>query len=267
MIELETLISTLEDGESVRIVCPQCGGGSTKERSLSVTRKEGAVLYKCFRANCGTEGARGDRTLLERPKEKPNDDTPVDRRSFNGTLCALSSAHLHTLSETVGFQEWHIAKSRAMYAPDEGRVAFPILDPLSRNRGWVLRSYSGAIPKALTRPDALNEATLSWYVHPRDGLRRAVLVEDIPSAVRASKYRTAVSLNGTGLSKLAIAELSAHVTRVTWALDNDASDLAVRQMRKYAVFFHSADVLLLSKDLKNMSEEELMRTLGVEDEQ
>lgn len=47
-----------------RHICPRCGGGRDKERSLSVGTKEGAMVWLCHRASCGYKG-RGSTAKVE----------------------------------------------------------------------------------------------------------------------------------------------------------------------------------------------------------
>src|SRR3990167_976114 len=56
-------------GESKRLLCPFCKGGSTGELSLSVKRVESGILYNCKRASCGKHGIVGSRYSREHTRE------------------------------------------------------------------------------------------------------------------------------------------------------------------------------------------------------
>ena len=147
-----------------------------------------------------------------------------------------------------------------MYAPDEDRVAYPIFSPLGARRGWVLRSYDASCQtKALTRMD-LDEPHLSWYRTKSNDF--CVVVEDIPSAVRASCYTDAVALCGTGCGPDYAMELAAHCPNIVWALDADATAQSIKLMRRYAMLFSTSNVLVLEQDFKNMTEEEIQWKLS-----
>lgn len=53
-IKLE--LAELQEGDTIRIVCPMCDGGSSREKSLSVTRNFDSGVYNCYRASCGVKG-------------------------------------------------------------------------------------------------------------------------------------------------------------------------------------------------------------------
>ena len=84
-----------------------------------------------------------------------------------------------------------------------------------------------------------------------------MVVEDIPSAVRAARYLNAVSLNGTECGDTDAIEIAQTCRDVIWALDNDALSNAVRLLQKHRLLFKTSRVLPLKKDIKDMDEESL----------
>ena len=122
--------AALEDGETVRIVCPTCMGGGSKERSLNISSTDGTVLWKCHRASCNERGASGDRRNFVRTRrEEPRAQkfTP-----FKGELEYLSGEWTDYLRDTIGWVESHLDIGRPMYTPDDHRVAYPIFSPLGK---------------------------------------------------------------------------------------------------------------------------------------
>lgn len=259
--EVKLLATEVEDGQTIRFTCPYCMGGNGSERSLTITRDGDGVVYNCFRANCslgggayGGTGASLVRTNLDTLPRKRK------RTPYEGSLAPLSDEWIEYLSDTIGITDEHRDRARPVYAPEEHRVAWPILGPMGRRRGWVLRSYSlGVEPKAMTRMDE-DEPCTSFY-QTKNSSKYCVVVEDIPSAVRASAYLNAVSMNGSGLGPDAVAEIAAHHRKVVWAFDEDATLKACKHHTKYALYFEDSWVLPLTKDLKNMTEAELKETL------
>ena len=84
------------------------------------------------------------------------------------------------------------------------------------------------------------------------------VVEDIPSAVRVSKYANAVALLGTRLSYARAAELGEYSTLpLVIALDQDATELAFQHALRFSLILKTPKVLPLEKDFKDMTEEEL----------
>jgi len=119
-----------------------------------------------------------------------------------------------------------------------------------------LRSYIGHTPKALTYMDSSDTPKTSYYRTHRDSTR-VVVVEDIPSAVRASRYVNAVALLGTSCSVEAAWEMAQVFSHVVWALDKDAVRQAYNLQRTHAIMFTKSDVLRLERDLKDETEERL----------
>lgn len=223
---------------------------------------DGSILWHCFRAACGESGRSGAQGVGPRHRHQPRRERT---RPYDGPLEALTDEQVAYLHDKVGWTEQHIAMARPRWAPEKGRYAFPILDPMGTRRGYVLRSYDpdiGDAPKALTRMDR-PEPHLSWYRHFGDPAT-VLVVEDIPSAVRAGMYVHTVSLVGTGCGPDYINEIVAHSRNVVWALDADATALAVKWNRKYTLLFDSSRVLPLERDLKDMDEKSLRRLLEKE---
>lgn len=254
--EVKLIASALEEGEQTREVCPFCNGGSKRERSLNVTVSDGLILYNCHRASCPDgRGAIGtNRVVRTTQKERTRKITP-----YEGELAPLPEEWEDYLESKIGFTTWHIAESGAMLAVGENRVAFPIYGPMGLRRGWVLRSYEPYERlKALTRMD-VDEPHLSYY-RPNNS-PHVVVVEDIPSAVRCSRYCDSVALCGSGCSTDYANEIAAHYRNVVWALDEDATAQAIRLMRQHALLFDTSRVLVLQEDMKDMTEEELHELL------
>jgi hypothetical protein len=99
------------------------------------------------------------------------------------------------------------------------------------------------------------EPHLSWY--RRVNNTSCVVVEDVPSAVRAALYTDSVALCGTGCNLDYAGEIAAHYRNVVWALDADATDQSIKLMRKHALLFENSSVLVLEQDMKDMEEEDL----------
>ena len=254
--EVRLLASELGEGDQIREVCPFCEGGSKGEKSLNVTVKDGVILYNCHRASCpdGHGAITGNRVVRTTRKEKKRKITP-----YEGELDYLPEEWLDYLDKKIGFKQWHITESGAMLAVGENRVAFPIYSPMGLRRGWVLRSYEPtAYIKALTRMD-VDEPHLSYYRPNNSPL--VVVVEDIPSAVRAARYVDSVALCGSGCSLDYASEISAHYRHVVWALDEDATAQSLRLMRQHKLLFETSRVLVLQEDLKDMKEDDLCQCI------
>ena len=249
--EVALLSDRLPDGETYRGPCPACGRADT----FTVSRTGLTVVYNCYSTHCSVSGyLGGGRRRLE-----VTDDRKQRFHPFLGELRGLTSSQRKFLDQRIGWTEWHLALAEPMYAPTEDRFAFPVFGPMGVRRGWILRSYDPTCPprwKALTRMD-FAEPHMSWYrSNPAD--TKVIVVEDIPSAVRATRYwPNAVALNGGGAGPTYIQEITAYCREVTWALDADATSTALKLQRKYSLFFDSSTVLVLNVDIKDMGEKEL----------
>lgn len=248
------LAAEMELGETIRCVCPRCNGGSSQEKSLTITLGEdGSLVWNCFRAKCDESGATGNKTDIPRSTKKS--EKPVKR--FSGETVPLSEERLRLIEAKWGITDppyWYWTPSYG------GRVAMSIRSPKFMHRGWCLRDMRGvARAKALTYIDPGEEA-ISWYKTSPSA--PTVLVEDIPSAVRASTYMNAASLLGTGIGQDKAIEIATYSTRpVILALDNDATDLSFKWARKYGLLWDDVIVLPLKKDLKDMTEQQLKELL------
>jgi len=271
-MELRGLANGLDIGDTLRTVCPLCGGGSSKERSLAVTREVDKALYICHRASCGARGViwyTSARELLSQSTGAPN-PAPKKQDVRPMELIDLPKDWSTYLQDRYYFEPEELTPYVVRYDLLSQRVAWSVLDKLGTRRGYVLRSYIGADPKSLlVLTDKINT---SWHMnlhnhtpfpHPAAGRGVLLVVEDIPSAIRASKYVPTLALNGTNLSDIALDEvLSSNFKHITFALDADASEKAVHMARKYRVMFKSTKVLMLKQDIKDMKPRELQELMS-----
>lgn len=238
--------SKLSEGESLRVICPICRGGTSAERSLSITRREGLVWH-CFRSKCGVKGTTDSGTF------RATNSIAKERPTWEGET--------HDLPDQVRdriFEAWGILSPDSWWWTTDygGRVAMRVQGPRGAGRGWVLRKLTQGGTKVLTFTVA-DEPSLSWYITHAFG--PTYVVEDIPSAVRVSKYANAVALLGTRLTFSRVSELAEYSTPpVIIALDQDATELAFQHALKFALILNTPKVLPLEKDFKDMTEEELI---------
>lgn len=233
-----------DQGETIRLDCDACGGVQT----LSVTHNsDGTVLYNCFRANCNLRGAVVDKGALvpTEPARAP------EKKVWMGPHMPIPSEVDRWIRD-----EWGIVSPRSWHYTSEygGRIVMPVLDPAGHRRGWVLRNDGSWSPKALTFMEP-EEVSLSWYKTHSNA--PTVVVEDIPSAIRASTHVNAVALIGTACGYHKAHEIAEHAPRTVYvALDQDATALAIKLAARYSLLWESPQVLPLTKDIKNMTEQE-----------
>ena len=248
--------ANLSTGENIRVLCPSCRGGATEEVSLSITLCEDGVLrWQCFRTKCSL----GQGTVSYSPnipRTKSATDRPKVKATFEGETMNLRASYAEWIMKHWGIEDppyWY-------YTPEMGgRIAMSIRSPKFTHRGWVVRDIKGtALKKALTYIDE-GEQGLCWYKTHKDA--PTLIVEDIPSAVRASKYLNTCALLGTGIGLDRAVEIADNSTSVIVALDQDATSQSFRLAKKYSLLWGDVKVLPIKKDFKDMTEDEICQIL------
>lgn len=255
-VDVLMLASTLEPGETIRELCPRCNGGSTQEKSLTITLDyDGGVVWNCFRDRCDNKGRSGGTYI-------PKTDTPEIKKykRFEGETRPLSDFHLEKIRN-----KWGIVNPPYWYWTGEygGRVAMSVRSPKFMHRGWVLRDLRGvARAKALTFMEP-EEVQLAWYRPNKSRAAPCVVVEDIPSAVRVSMCGVnAVALLGTILNTEKASELGKYSGHVVLALDQDATSKSFSHAYRYMLHWDQCSILPLHKDFKDMTPDEAVMTLN-----
>lgn len=260
--------AALELGESVRMVCPFCGGGSTNEKSLVLTHTDdGALLFICHRDHCGIRGSLGgvsgvrslDVGVQPRNRLRPEPQSGVlalgllDVEAPEQRDACMIAWHLKYVPSGWGW-------SRRLQ-----RVAMPVLSPTSLVRGYVCRQLDPREPgpKTLNYKDVFDQPWLHWGYG--SNARRVWIVEDIPSCERLFQVgETACALMGTYASADVLEEILAVAKGrpLIVALDKDAIKSSVTLMEELRLR-HSGPVVasLLLKDIKNMNDKELNECL------
>jgi hypothetical protein len=270
---LEGQARQLDNNETRNIVCPFCvedheNQGRPAEwkpkRSMSITREDDSLLYHCFRASC----KRGHGVLFVLDSycktRRSNSDTPEADSKFKprdypyytvratrvnvGPSCPLSDQELR--EQNVG------------YACDRRTVAYPIYSLEGRQVGVVDRSYIGRNPKALTY--WFNDVPKIHFPLSSRTSSTCLIVEDIPSAIKANRYITSAALLGTHMTNDVVMHLRNHFDSLIIALDKDATDKAFELMHHSILFREGISILPLPKDIKDMDDDEVRETiLGV----
>lgn len=279
-VYLELEAAQLPVHEQMRTICPACGGGSSKERSLLLTRELWGIRAHCFRASCnyshsvtGVGGAVSDDHTT--PARSPI--TP-----YTGTFEPLEASDVEYFYERFGLDK--------MYVPylvgrnSDNQYVMPILGRLGTRRGFVVRQtpWSGyptsprkptadtsSRPKVRSWPNFSDTVMLSIYRNASGPAKipdgTLVLTEDQISAMKAAQVGAiGAALLGVGLNLDKVRELQKlHPKRVLIALDPDASHLAFQMVNKWAGAFRSSmQVVLPDADLKDMHDNDIIELIG-----
>lgn len=239
--------------------CPFCKGGDHGDRgTFGVTRdSRHLLLYKCHRVKCRASGrviVSPSHDTVEVPKAK------FAPRPYKGVAQELSIDDLQKVSdlwrvdlEDVYNAGWALAPQERGWLP----LLFPVISPTGVVRGHVLRIQNEDGTKTVRGFKIVDEPWQSWYVNKSDHI---VVVEDQISALRAAEFCTSVALLGTEMSPDKFEEIVrfAGNRKIWFALDRDAAKEGFNLLKRYRLYFPNLSLLLIRKDIKNMSSSELL---------
>jgi hypothetical protein len=247
-------------GDKTRVLCYECGGGSTKEKTLIVSNDAGRISWYCFRDSCGNR-----RQYFTGFAETPIEPQEPALRPFYKTMVPLSDEQGRFLKTAYGIDA---NKAGIRWSYDDNRYLLPINTYHGDNMGWISRRPWGYkednfTPKSLTYWHERGPL-LAWNARPRYTLDRApvvLAVEDQLSAIRAHQFLgvATVALLGTGVNQEKIGAIQKHTDSLVIALDKDATGQAFAIARKWGQAFKSCRVLILEDDLKDAPLEKLRR--------
>lgn len=233
-------------GETMQVYCPFCDNAAPYSKSMSLTRVANGAVFYCFRPVCNAKGLVNINGKATRSKGGIKHD------SFN--------PYFNYTYELIprGLSLWR--NQGVMYNPTLDTWAFPVYDWTGEQFGWVDRSYTGRVPKAINYLDPSCPK-----VHFPRGFDRmseyCVIVEDIPSSIAVNMYAPCCSVLGTSFSKEVLEALQGKFKRIYLALDADATRKAISLKRVLRTLF-DVRVIMLNKDPKDMSPEELELHFG-----
>lgn len=258
--------SSLAQGVSVAgRICPKCFGGRSNEGSLSVTRSDYTLLYKCHRAACDfagkasvVGGGGGQQTVGDGARK---------RISGQDRYAALGRGRIPEgirawLAQKYHLSEYHFAKGGLSWTKDHstgpvaGRLVMPVVDEGMTLYGYTARKLDDQPgPKTLSFFENKRGA---WYFNPSS--LDVIIVEDQLSAIRASKYINAVALMGTDIPEAVLNTLRDKAGKIFLALDKDAYRKSLKITMKNAARIKLTPIKV-PKDLKDMNEHELIECL------
>ena len=256
----------LADGQTIRTICPRCGGGDGRELSFAVTRAGDALLFNCHRASCAAAGVRGGARVhaagvipaVFAPRPYPWPLAVPGAGHFSWRLLRASGGP--ELAARIGLQH------KADFSDE---LVWELRDFDWKHKGHVSRSYVGkTIRTWRTAPGP-------WYGYFADKRtpERLWIVEDPMSAARLQiGGESALCLFGTHLGTELRGEVVAFMQRqarvhghpplLVVALDPDAT-VAGMDMARRLTTMTGYDTMArpLNKDIKDMDETELRELL------
>jgi hypothetical protein len=238
-------------------LCPECGGGRSRERSLRVSRYNGRLRAKCYRDSCQWKYYGNGTAFIQ--SMSPN--VPKELAPFATTNNRpMTDAEKDRFSVLFGIEQGMFDWARWSHVDDcksrGPRFVLPILSPDGRVRGKTYRSWDGHEPKAQINKLA-EENMICWY-KPKPYGKVLAIVEDQPSALRiAGAGVDALSLCGTLLNDSRLAEIKKQGHDRVWlCLDQDATLSAFKILAEYKLRHSQLRIKTLPMDVKNMSTEQ-----------
>jgi hypothetical protein len=247
-------------GSRSGLLCPACGGGRSRERSLSVYRNEFGVGGRCHRASCPLN--------VFRPDIVTRDVTVAEfkPRPYPLPLAYPGPGHfIWPLLRAQPSPELAAKLGVLTNAENASEVVWEVRDYQWATRGHISRTY----PDKRIRVWRDQEGPFHGY-HGFKRTRVLWVVEDMVSAAQIAMLGgNALALLGTNFSANGQAELRGYLTRihatvgypeVKVALDPDAADKGARLARELTSRIGCATMYVpLSADPKDLPEGELAR--------
>lgn len=236
----------IEEGQTVYMVCPNCG---SPKKSLGATRRDGVVLYNCFRASCGSRGAYREqptaKTIKASRSTTAQEAWTIPKTWVRG---AATPEAYNLLAKYDCMQAYRDGRFTCYYDRAEERLAVLIY-----HEGTPVGAVGRLVVPRKDTPKVLNYGDTSspFVCHPEHKPTVAVLVEDVFSAIRATNYGVAgVALLGTNFKFNYLNSLTSY-DKVHVALDRDARTKAVSIWRELCSYGVAAELMLLEADIKD----------------
>lgn len=247
---IQQLIDEVNPFESKRFNCPVCNGSN----SFSVTNKGAVIDFNCFKAGCTLRGKQNlkmstdeIRKRLDKILAAPKPfEIPKHWTRGSNERCIKFLAKYNCL------EPYRRGLFSIAYDPKEDRLVF-----LSTNAQGVVIGATGRslkYQKVKTR-NYDGSASVPFII---GNSKRLMIVEDCLSAVAVTniKNMSGMALLGTNVKD----EYIEHLQRfevIYIALDKDARNKALDINQNLVYYHNNTHVVLLDKDIKNMTLEEI----------
>lgn len=239
-------------------LCPSCSGGTRAESSLSVSVKDGMVLFHCHRATCSFSGmVPADGSNRGTVNDKPKRKYPlIQGNPLEVATTKLLCTKYNITQETLEFA--NLRWTGDGDGPYARRVGFPIFDPKGEERGVSYRTYmEGVQPKAIVELRSPDDIKACWYKMFRKS-DTLVLVEDQMSALKLSPYTHTLALLGVDISEALVEEIVEHGYKdVFISLDPDAVGQAIKLQLRLRNKIKGLLVAAIPRDVKDFSPKEM----------
>lgn len=247
----------VSEEDTKRIDCPFCGGKYT----LTISRKDGSLVWNCYKASCGARGAKRIGYSIKAIKSKF--DTSCTGCST--TCTEKRTTPLPEINSSVDHHErvLNYIRNNNCYNAYEDKAVDITYDPGKDRVLFWMNEGQGAVGRCLiepVKPKWLSYGNTSGVlsVGTKD---TAIVVEDAASAcsVYATGVYTGVALLGTNVSPLQRIQLTKY-KKLIICLDKDASKKAIRISRSLSGFVDTT-VCFIQEDFKYLSPTKILEEI------
>ena len=236
----------LQQSERVRIDCPICYNKNT----FSAFNDGSKVVYNCFHADCSIKGRSRNpltKQLFQQLEKQKEPEIFYYRNHWEKMTTNRDYIHYirqYDLSEHTEIMRYDRILNRVVFLT------------------YKDKNLIGAVGRALDKTK-----NPKWYRYDNSGYPfvagksdTAVVVEDIVSALRISKFATGIALLGTNLLQSHI-DVIKQYNKVGIALDKDASKKAIKILDELNMILN-VKFLLLEDDVKEMEDDDIKKLVN-----
>ena len=241
---------------------PMCSGNS---KSMKIERKhDGTLLAHCYR--CGESGSV--RQALARYKSSQagphaaSASAPATPSSLprdgSGTLREWPGAARVWLTR-YGITQAEVTLHSLVYSPSWQRVCLPVFDDDDKLLSYQARRVFSHDP----RPKYLSVGGYNNKLIVNNKSNTIVIVEDIVSAIKCSRFVNAVALNGTMLSPVTIERIKSNQCYLVF-MDDDNRQVKMKQLSiksRLDMYGNTKIIRGIGRDPKELSTLELEEIL------
>lgn len=251
----------LPQGHNARGDCPEnCGSGGT----LSIVNDHKRLWCSCFRCGFNASESKGQQTLAELAR--------IRELNESAEKMMLSMELPHDFTTTIprhgrawlfkaGLSESTYKLHGIGYSKTLDRVILPVFGDKGELIWYQCRAlHAGQKPKYLQPARDRSHVLYRGHLQPStDG--RAIIVEDILSAIRVGKHIQTYSLLGTKITTAQAARLSKHDRITTWLDPDSAGRKGAYRIRRTLGLLTEVDNIVTTTDPKDLTDKEILEWL------
>jgi hypothetical protein len=258
-----TIAKDIPLGNKVRIKCPaDCGEGETFSINHAVKNYWG----NCYRCGYSPVEFKGQQTLAELKRIRELNDEAAEMvlqiklpQDFTNEI--PRHARIWLFKGGITEETWR--KYGIGYSERLDRVVLPVYDTKGNLEWYQCRAlHEGQIPKYLQ--PSRDRSCIMFHAKPETATnnRRAIVVEDILSAIRVGKNINTYSLLGTKITTEQASVLSKYDNVTTWMDPDKAGKDGAYKIRKTLGLVTDVSNILTSVDPKKLSNKEIIKCLN-----